>query len=321
VAPLALIDLNQPFLGHTRAFDHMKELWAGGRLHPCWLLVGQRGIGKATFAHHLAVDVLMQGPLNPQGMPKAVVQRQMAVGSYPNFVHIQRLRDEKDTSLLAADISIEQIRSLKQNLALAAPIPGWRVVVIDAADELNTPSANALLKMLEEPPAQTLMLLIAHSFGQVLPTIRSRCMRLNLKPLGVEDYTPHGGAFDVALHTLCDGNMAMYSWLTQSGGLTFVEEIETLIDGCAGGRVPTYKDKIQTMAKDSKENRDNLLALMLHLITQKALQGGGARWVETWKASNQFLTVAKNSHLDTLHLLTTLCLLIENPHRQDTYAC
>ena len=168
----------------TRAFQ---SAWSSGRIHHAWLLAGPRGLGKASFAKAAARRVLAEaaGPM-PQTTDLSVepdhrVARLIAAGSHPDYRFLERL--ERPTGGLARNISVDQIRSLFDMLSVTPSLSPWRTIVIDAVDDLEASAANALLKMLEEPPANTLFFLVAHAPGRLLPTIRSRCRRLDFQRL------------------------------------------------------------------------------------------------------------------------------------------
>ncbi len=175
-------------LGQDRAIAQFTEAWATRRLHHAWLLAGPKGVGKASFAAAAARRVLAEaaGPAfdlpgleSPADHPMV---RLIDAGSHPDMRWLERLPKEKGEGL-ARDISVEQIRKLGEFMGMSAAMSDWRVVVIDAMDDLAGPGANALLKMLEEPPRNTLFFLVSHAPGRLLPTIRSRCRRLDFKPL------------------------------------------------------------------------------------------------------------------------------------------
>jgi DNA polymerase-3 subunit delta' len=119
--------------------------------------------------------------------PDHPMARLLAAGSHPDFRWLQRL--EKEKGGLARNISVDQVRSLGDLLAMTPSMSAWRAIVIDAADDLEASAANALLKMLEEPPANTLFFLVSHAPGRLLPTIRSRCRRLDFGKLGDDAMT------------------------------------------------------------------------------------------------------------------------------------
>jgi DNA polymerase-3 subunit delta' len=173
-------------VGQDRAVGRFLDAWASRRLHHAWLLAGPRGVGKASFARAAALKVLADAAGPPSGPGLHVssdhpIAHLLAAGSHPDFRMLERL--EKPAGGLARNISVDQVRGLGQMLGVTPSLSPWRAIVIDAADDLEASAANALLKMLEEPPANTLFLLVAHAPGKLLPTIRSRCRRLDFDPL------------------------------------------------------------------------------------------------------------------------------------------
>ena len=206
-------------VGQDRAVDAFAGAWERRRLHHAWLLAGPRGVGKASFAKAAATRVLAEAAGPAVGLPDLEtpldhpIARLMAAGSHPDFRWLERL--ERPTGGLARNISVDQIRSLGDLLSVTPSMSPWRAIVIDAADDLEASAANALLKMLEEPPANTLFFLVSHAPGRLLPTIRSRCRRLDFGKLGDD---------------------AMTSLLTRSSPETNSTEIARLV-GLAGGSV------------------------------------------------------------------------------------
>lgn len=180
-------------VGQDKAVERFEAAWKGRRLHHAWLLAGPKGVGKATFAMAAATRVLAEaaGPTivspglsTPADHP---IARLLAAGSHPDFRGLERL--ERPTGGLARNISVDQVRSLGDLLAVTPSMSAWRAIVIDSADDLEASAANALLKMLEEPPANTLFFLVSHAPGRLLPTIRSRCRRLDFAKLGDDAMT------------------------------------------------------------------------------------------------------------------------------------
>jgi DNA polymerase-3 subunit delta' len=175
-------------LGQERAVGQFASAWATRKLHHAWLLAGPKGVGKASFAHAAARRVLAEAAGPPFDLPaietddEHPIVKLVEAGSHPDMRRLERLVNEK-TGNLKQDISVEQIRELGEFLNLSAALSRWRVVVIDTVDELNKNAANALLKMLEEPQPNTLFFLVSHAPGRLLPTIRSRCRRLDFSTL------------------------------------------------------------------------------------------------------------------------------------------
>jgi DNA polymerase-3 subunit delta' len=175
-------------IGQDRAVEQFASAWASRKLHHAWLLAGSKGVGKAAFAHAAARRVLVDaaGPISDlhgvETSDEHPIAKLVEAGSHPDMRWLERLPKEKGEGL-ARDITIQQVRELGEFMGMTAALSPWRVVVIDSMDELNREASNALLKMLEEPPANTLFFLVSHAPGRLLPTIRSRCRRLDFQSL------------------------------------------------------------------------------------------------------------------------------------------
>ena len=157
-------------------------------MHHAWLLAGPRGVGKATFAREAATRVLADAagpPIDAPGLGTPQdhrIAKLVEAGSHPDLRWLARLVNDK-TNNLSRNITVDQVRSLSDLFDLTPALSPWRVVVIDSIDDLEKSAANALLKMLEEPPANTVFFLVSHAPGRLLPTIRSRCRRLDFQSL------------------------------------------------------------------------------------------------------------------------------------------
>jgi DNA polymerase III subunit delta' len=175
-------------IGQDKAVDQFAAAWASRKLHHAWLLAGPKGVGKASFAHAAARRVLAEAAGPPFDLPtletddEHPIVRLVEAGSHPDMRRLERLVNEK-TGNLARNISVDQVRGLGEFLSLTPALSEWRVAVIDTVDELEASGANALLKILEEPPANMLFFLVSHAPGRLLPTIRSRCRRLEFQTL------------------------------------------------------------------------------------------------------------------------------------------
>ena len=185
-------------VGQDRAVGQFASAWATRKLHHAWLLAGPKGVGKASFAHAAARRVLAEAAGPPFDLPSLETPdehpmvRLVEAGSHPDMRRLERLVNEK-TGNLARNISVDQVRELGEFLTLTSALSPWRAVVIDTVDELEASGANALLKVLEEPPANTLFFLVSHAPGRLLPTIRSRCRRLDFATLDDDAMTSISG--------------------------------------------------------------------------------------------------------------------------------
>jgi DNA polymerase-3 subunit delta' len=181
-------------VGQDKAVEQFAAAWASRKLHHAWLLGGPSGTGKATFAHAAARRVLADAAGPSGGLPGLEtpddhpIVKLVEAGSHPDMRWLERLPREKGDGL-ARDITIKQVRALGEFMGMTAALSPWRVAVIDSMDEMNKEAANALLKMLEEPPPNTLFFLVSHAPGRLLPTIRSRCRLLQFDALSDDAMT------------------------------------------------------------------------------------------------------------------------------------
>jgi DNA polymerase-3 subunit delta' len=181
---------NPILLGQPAAEATVLEAISAGRMHHAWLITGPEGVGKATLAYRFARRLLAGRPTEPSLAldPANPVFRRVAAGSHADMMTIERAYDPK-RKRMRTQIAIDDVRKVNAFMSLTPAEGGWRVVVVDGADEMNQNSANALLKVLEEPPPRAVLLLVCSSPGRLLPTIRSRCRRLRLGQL--DDATMH----------------------------------------------------------------------------------------------------------------------------------
>jgi len=177
--------------GHEAAQGEILHAWNSGRFPHAWLIGGPEGIGKATLAYRIARFVLSNPPLPAKNLdvsPDDPAVHQIAALSHPDFLLLRRVAPDEDKKA-PAEIPVGEVRKLVKFFGSTAAGGGYRVCIVDALDDLNKSGANALLKILEEPPARSLFLLVSHSPGRLLATIRSRCRKLTLRPLSTEEVT------------------------------------------------------------------------------------------------------------------------------------
>lgn len=225
--------------GHQAAEAAVLAGYRARRLHHAWLITGPRGIGKATLAYRFARFLLATDDSRDEaartdlrvaeGSPAF---RLVASSGHPDLLCIEREWDD-ERKRLRAEITVKQIRRIAEFMHLTPSLGGWRVVIVDAADEMNRTAANSLLKILEEPPRQAILLLVCHAPGQLLPTIRSRCRRLALAPLSadivgtlLDERQPKLSVDDRdLLIRLGDGSVGRALAIAESGGVGLYREI------------------------------------------------------------------------------------------------
>ena len=174
-----------PVFGHDRERDEILSAARAGRLHHGWVFAGPHGIGKASLARQIALCLLADGEQEGIVASSHPSAKLFEAGTHPDYAELRRL--EKDNGDLARNISVDQVRGLSRLLSTSPSVSKRRIILIDAADDMERGAANALLKSLEEPPRDAIFLLISHSPSRLLPTIRSRCRMLRLSPLGSAD--------------------------------------------------------------------------------------------------------------------------------------
>lgn len=252
--------------GQRAAEASFLNAWAEERLHHGWLLRGPRGIGKATLAYRIARALIAEGPgeagaglfgAEVQSLPQTLdmpsdcpVASRIRAQSEPRLAVLRRGVNEK-TGRLRTQISVDDVRGIRRFLGLTATDGGWRAVIVDAADEMNAPAANALLKILEEPPARTALLLVSHAPAVLLPTIRSRCRSLDLRQLGPADLT---AALTQAGVPVAEGEAGALALL--AGG-----SVGEALRLSAGGGVALYGRLVALMGGGSRVERTALMAL------------------------------------------------------------
>jgi DNA polymerase-3 subunit delta' len=233
--------------GHEEAERALLEAFASGRIPHAWLIGGPRGIGKATLAYRMARFALAHPDPTARAVREATrldvdpshpVTRQIAGQAHPDLLVLERT--ENDSGNLRTVITVDQVRRTISFFGSTAGAGGWRVCIVDAADELQQPqAANALLKVLEEPPPRALFLLVSHAPGRLLATIRSRCCRLDLRALAPSEVARAAAAAlgrspdDEAVRAAAaaaDGSVARAIDLLSGEGLALRQRVVRLLE-------------------------------------------------------------------------------------------
>lgn len=232
---------NPVLFGHTEVKSGLAAALRAGKMPHALIFAGQRGIGKATLAFHLA-NMLLSGNETasasdiPFPQQDSSLFRQIANGAHPSALHLTRPINDR-TKGFKTVVTVDEIRRVNKFLSMTAHDGGWRVVIVDPADDMNINAANALLKNLEEPPSKTVFVLIAHSLGSLLPTIRSRSQTVRLSALSDDELRSALTRFEdiqfddasfASLAGRAAGSVRNAILLTQYGGLEIADAVDQL---------------------------------------------------------------------------------------------
>lgn len=302
-------------VGHEAAEQAFADAARAGRLHHAWLLAGPRGLGKATFAYRAARRLLgarpdpARGPLG--AAPDDPVFQRVAAQGHPDLVSLERPWDP-ERGRHRGEIPVEEARRLKSFFQATPAAGGWRVAIVDAADELNASAANALLKTLEEPPPRAILILVGHAPGRIPATLRSRCRRLSFAPLSEEaaaSVIARRAGLDAKaarrLAELAEGRPGEGLRLAAGAGLALADDIDRLT--AALPRLdPRAADALaeRLAARGAEEARQAAFALLRARARAKAAAiarqdpDAAAAWSAAWSALGGLERDLDGLHLD-----------------------
>jgi DNA polymerase-3 subunit delta' len=268
---------NPLLLGHETAEATLLDALHQGRMHHAWLITGPEGIGKATLAYRFARRLLAgqgQGAADSLYLdPGHPIFRRVAASGHADMMTVERTINEK-TKRLRRDIAIDDVRKINGFMSLTPAEGGWRVVIVDGAEDLNQASANGLLKILEEPPSRAILILVCSAPGRLLPTIRSRCRSLRLSPLSddVMRRLLAAQAADLShddrdrLVTLAEGSIGRALSLAEDDGIA----IAALVDGLLAAMPDVPLSRGHDVADAIARNDQGFSLFMDQLITSIA---------------------------------------------------
>ncbi len=344
-------------LGHETAEKTMLAAHQSGRLHHAWLLAGPRGIGKATLAWRFARFLLagqaqdgLFGASDSLDVPADAPGRSLVdARSHPDLFHLRRTLNP-DTGRMRAEIAVDDVRELGAFMHMTPAMGQWRVAIVDAADEMNRNSANAVLKILEEPPPNAVLLIVAHAPGRLLPTIRSRCRRLVLQPLSDEivvrllgDYAPGVKEEERAvLARLSEGSIGRALELAGAGSLELYREMVDVLATLPEldmARLHGFAERFARRGEEANaawRSLNYLFDSWLKGLARLAAVGGEAaaivpserglqarlasaasldRWMEAWEKAADLLSGADRVNLDRKQTVLASFLALQSAMR------
>ncbi|MSQ87472.1 MAG: DNA polymerase III subunit delta' [Alphaproteobacteria bacterium] len=349
---------NPYLIGHAVAESDYLSAWSGGRLAHAWLIAGPRGIGKATLAYRMARFALAQqvgsaeadmfgGLPPPQTLEMSashpVFRRVQAMG-HSDFRSIERLWSDAKQTKRKTVIGVDEVREIGGFLSMTPAEGAWRALVIDAADEMNNNAANAVLKILEEPPDRALLFLVVHNADRLLPTIRSRCRRLDLRPLTqiqvgtlIGRYRPDIKSADVTpLAILADGSIGRALELADEGGIGLFRNLIDLLQDApkfnisklhALGDQATKGDAFRTLmgllswwlarvatqgAQDTLQHAPDIIPGERTASSKLAAAASPAVWADIWQQITHLANRTEAINLDKKRSILTALMKVES---------
>jgi DNA polymerase-3 subunit delta' len=302
-------------LGQDVALARAARALRSGRPPSAWLITGAPGVGKATLAYRIARYLLAYGATDAGPEDLSVpddnsAARQVAAQSHPGLLILKRAINPKTGKLMTV-LSVDEIRKLADFFGMTSGAGGWRVAIVDTADDMNDNAANALLKMLEEPPANAMLLLLSNTPGRLLPTIRSRCQRLELRPLedavlerALGQYLPDMTSSErAALARLSGGSIGAALTLATGEGADLAREADRLIEQARDPdtlALLTLGDKLFRMRDGLEQFGQFLTEALADRIRARAHSGAGGleRWVQLLNRIEQNFGRATGLHLE-----------------------
>ncbi|MGE0152958.1 MAG: DNA polymerase III subunit delta' [Reyranellaceae bacterium] len=338
-------------VGHREAEQTLLQAFQSGRLPHAWLISGPRGIGKATLAYRFARFLLsgggegglFGGPSDLSVPEEGNVFRRVLAQAHPDLRVVERSLNER-TGKLRTEIVVDDVRDLSHFLRLTPSDGGWRIAIVDAADEMNRNAANALLKILEEPPDNSVLLVVSHAPGRLLPTIRSRCRKLLLKPLSDRDtgellaeLLPSLSVEErQALVGLAEGSPGRAIELAAAGSLELYRAVAELLSGLPAldlSRLHALADRAARAGAESDFRTIGfLLGWWIESLVHEGARGQASasvlpgdaalrqrlaqaasldRWVDVWEKNAQLFARADAVNLDRKQVVLGSFLALE----------
>jgi DNA polymerase-3 subunit delta' len=347
---------NPLLVGHRAIEEALAQAVLAGRLPHAILLTGPRGIGKATLAFRFARWLLARdrageglfaaAPATDLGLdPTDPVARRVASGGHADLLTVERQWDPK-RKRLRGEIVAEDARAIAEFFHKTAAEGGWRIAIVDGAEEMNRHAANGILKILEEPPRRSVLLLVSHAAGLLLPTIRSRCRTMALQPLAedevaslLSDQRPALSPSDrVALARLAEGSIGRARELADAGGLGLYRALIGLLGTLPRLDGAALHDLADSVARGEDDGYRTLLDLLLDFV-RRLVVGGAERqprealpgeaglllrlavggsldpWLELWEGLRSLFARADGLSLDRKQVVLDAFFRVESAAR------
>jgi DNA polymerase-3 subunit delta' len=252
-------------LGHNHAEITLVKAWKTKKIPHAWIFSGPKGIGKATLAWQFirlihAGDQTDKTQVSLKTNPDNQFVKHIIAGTHPDSQLVRRSNNARPPYKLRKEISVEDIRSMNKFLRFTPALSDWRTVIIDSADEMNLNAQNALLKTLEEPPANTVIILVSHMPSKLLPTIKSRCQNLSIHPLSKEYLVP---IINQSIPNLSENERIILMRLSNGSP-------GRALDLAEGGGVDVYKTLIELIS-----SLPNINGIKLHKISDSFFGDSG----------------------------------------------
>lgn len=355
--PRFTVDLH----GHQQAETAFLNAVSSRRMHHAWLITGPRGVGKTTLAYRMARHLLRDDGSNRNvdapslfgetESPVASLEMaeddpvfsRVAAGGHGNLLIVERGWDERKKAMRGA-IIIDDVRKVHGFFTRTASEAGWRICIVDSCDEMNINAANALLKILEEPPEDSLLLLVSHAPGRLLPTIRSRCRTLPLTPLSDDEVMevlnrrcPDLDKGDIAaIASLAEGAPGRALELARQDGLALYQTLLSLLQQMPGLNIPQAHALAGKMGLKSADDSYRIFAALLLEWVERMVRSSASghvlyevvpgekdirdrfakalpldRWGELWEKMNRLLAQADMAHLDKKQVILALLTMLD----------
>lgn len=321
-------------IGHETAEQNLAEAWSSGRMHHAWLVTGPRGVGKASFVWRAARRILGARPDLANGPLGSAVDdpvcHQIEAQACPDLLLLRRPWDDK-RKRWRGEITVDEVRKAPQFFEKSAGADGWRVCIVDSADDMNVNSANALLKTLEEPPARGVLFLVAHSPGRLPATIRSRCRRLDLRAPDLEttrNWLRSSGGLSNETQIERAAEMAQGApgralAIALAGGVELAADINRLVANGARISEPDMRglaDRVSSKAGEALrplfyESLSEAVRLRARDVSQSGADA--TPWLEAWSELNALVREADGLYLDAKQTALSALALARDAGRKE----